>query len=174
MGDSRESFYTKDDMPIRAGGCIFYRKRQNDIEILLINNKRNLYLKKKLTETWVFEDIGGKISFNDNCIEDTIAREISEETNGIISESLVFSLLTTDLLEDALYHKKTKYLLYIVEANEEISNLKTEDFGKEEIGSNAKERTFHWITLSRFKKHIMLNYRLFVIKELIINYLSNL
>jgi hypothetical protein len=48
------------------------------------------------------------------------------------------------------------------------------DFGKEEIGANTKERTFHWITFSRFKKHIMLNYRLFIIKELIINYLSNL
>ena len=173
MADSRESFYTKDEQPIRAGGCIFYRKIKNDIEILLINNKRNIFIKNKPIETFVFEDIGGKISHKDNMIEDMIAREISEETNNIITESLVMSLLV-DREDDTIYHKSTKYLLYIVEANEEIAHLKTEDFGKKEVGENTKERTFHWIKLSRFKKHIMLNYRLFVIKELIINMLYKL
>jgi len=47
MADSQDSFYTKDEQPIRAGGCIFYRKKQDDIEILLINNKRTIFLKKK-------------------------------------------------------------------------------------------------------------------------------
>jgi len=82
--------------------------------------------------------------------------------------------LLVDKEDNTIYHKSTKYLLYIVEANEEISHLKTEDFGTKEVGENTKERTFHWVKLSRFKKHIMLNYRLFVIKELIINMLCKL
>ncbi len=176
MANIRESFYTKDDMPIRAGGCIFYRKGIQGIELLLINNTRTIYIKNKPIETLVYEDIGGKISINDNCIEDTIGREVAEETNNIINQSLVMSLLATKdyMIKDSFYHKSTKYLLYMVEANKEIAKLGTEDFGKQELGENIKDRTFHWIKLSRFKKPIMLNRRIFVIKELIINYLSNL
>ena len=74
--DTRPTF-TYDGDPVRAGGCLFFIKQNNEIYYLLRKGKRD------------WGDIGGKTDEKDTCITDTIIREVVEETNNKIGRAHV-------------------------------------------------------------------------------------
>jgi 8-oxo-dGTP pyrophosphatase MutT (NUDIX family) len=129
----RPTFYI-DGFELRAGGVLFYRTIQDKKEILMI----------KKGERW--EDIGGKTDIGDTCIEDTVAREVDEETNSVIKKQYIRKQLDTGFP----VYSATKYVLYFIKANQYERKLCTEDFGTTEFVDNIC-RTLHWISLENVK-----------------------
>lgn len=124
----RPTFYYKDIYPIRAGGLLLYRRVVNDIFILMINNNG------------IYEDIGGKTDTIDKTYNDTIRREVMEESNNIINMNKFYN---------PVYFAKSKYLMYIMQTNE---NYDCNIFGNIEL-FNSMKRTFEWIHINDIKNN---------------------
>ena len=139
----RPTFYI-DGFELRAGGVLFYRTIKDKKEVLLI----------KKGERW--EDIGGKTDLGDTCIEETVAREVEEETNSVIKKQYIRKQPDTGF---PLY-SKTKYALYFIKANQYERKLCTEDFGTTEFMDNIS-RTLHWVPIENLKT-ITLHPRLYL------------
>jgi len=138
--NKRPTFYFENDptKPIRAGGVLIYKKYKDDIKFLLI---------RKLTfGDNMHEDIGGKTDINDIDIYDTISREVSEETNKVINCEIIKEQIKNGT---PLYVPFSKYLIYLVEANEEQIKLKPSSFGNEELHDSIK-RKIYWIYAYNF------------------------
>jgi hypothetical protein len=138
--NNRPTFYYENDKnkPIRAGGVLIYKKDDEHIKVLLI---------KKLTfGDNLHEDIGGKTDKEDLNILDTISREVSEETNKIIDKEIIKEQLKNG---KPLYVPFSKYMLYLIEANEEQKKLKTHLFGSLELHDKLKRRIY-WIKIQNF------------------------
>lgn len=138
--NERPTFYYDNDntKPIRAGGVIIYRKINNKIQFLLI--------KKKYNDIERYEDIGGKTDINDITSYDTIAREVSEETNSVINEGIMKYQLSKS---SNIYVPYSKYLLYLVQANVYERNLKSNYFGNKEIHDDIN-RTIVWVDIDNY------------------------
>jgi len=136
----RPTFYYQNDIskPIRAGGVIIYRIFNDSIQFLMIKTKYKNYDR--------YEDIGGKTDKIDISELDTIAREVSEETNQIINQQIIKYQLTKS---KSIYIPHSKYLLYFVKANLYEQNLKSVYFGDKEIKDDIF-RTIHWIDIKSF------------------------
>jgi hypothetical protein len=129
----RPTFFVQEN-ELRAGGVLFYRFNQSKIELLLINKNDR------------FEDIGGKTDAIDKCIEDTVSREVEEETNNRIT-SFHIKKQIEKCEHRAIFYNKSKYVLYFIKANKYERKLSTEDFSNKEITDDIA-RTLHWIPLS--------------------------
>lgn len=145
--NSRKTFYLDDDKtkPLRAGGVIIYRETaDHDIELLLISS-RGLY-----------EDIGGCTDADDDDIEDTVAREVEEETNEVITYDAI-----RDRLDDAMYvySQRSKYIIYIVEATDSEAELKSEEFGNQELFDKIN-RTIHWMSVETILDKTIIKHKL--------------
>jgi 8-oxo-dGTP pyrophosphatase MutT (NUDIX family) len=136
----RPTFYYNNDetKPIRAGGVIIYREINNKIQFLLI--------KKCYNNIDRYEDIGGKTDVNDITQYDTIAREVSEETNLVINQNVLKYQLSKS---SNIYVPYSKYLLYLVEANVYERNLKPKYFGDKEIHDDI-DRTIVWVDIDSY------------------------
>ncbi len=134
----RPTFYINSS-PIRASGVLFFRKINTSVELLMINNPYNNY----------FEDIGGKTDPKDKNIFDTVARETEEETNEIINIPKVKTMLTSKNNIKRFYIPQSKYMLYIIECDDELKNLTSEMFGNIEFHTGY-ERTIEWISKSQY------------------------
>ncbi len=138
--DNRPTFYFRNDTskPLRAGGILFYKKINNEPYFLMIDNAYSGYL----------EDIGGKTDEKDNNINSTIIREVDEETNSLINKEYV----TMELLKNytKLYCKYSKYILYVVEADDYVSSLSTENFSDVEIHTGFN-RKIYWYSREQVK-----------------------
>ena len=85
--------------PIRAGGVIFYKYNESGYDCLLSYDGKT------------YSDFGGKTDTSDSCIEDTVSREVAEESNGVFEKDW-----TKDRLkQNPFYIKKGKYIVYFVE-----------------------------------------------------------
>jgi len=138
--NKRPTFYFENDItkPIRAGGVLIYKKYNGHLKFLLI---------KKLTYgDDLHEDIGGKTDTCDKDIYDTISREVSEETNKVIDQEVIREQIKNGT---PLYVPFSKYLIYLVEANEDQLKLKSDDFGDEETHDSIK-RKIYWIKIQNF------------------------
>jgi hypothetical protein len=135
----RPTFLTDANEPIRAGGVIIYRIIDNKMEILLQSKLNNM-------NKPIYEDIGGRTDSVDITILDTISREVSEETNEVINQNIIRSQIYKST--NKLYHVKTKYLLYFVEANIYEAKLKPHYFGTMEQGDNIL-RSIEWVNINR-------------------------
>lgn len=124
----RPTFYYKDIYPIRAGGVLLYRMVLNDIFILMINNNG------------IYEDIGGKTDTLDKTYNDTIRREVMEESNNIIN---------INKFDNPIYFAKSKYIMYIMQTNE---NYDCNIFGNIEL-FNSMKRTFEWVHINDIKNN---------------------
>lgn len=129
----RPTFFVEEN-ELRAGGVLFYRFNQSKIEVLFINKNDR------------FEDIGGKTDPIDKCIEDTVSREVEEETNNRITSFHIKKQLEK-CEKRAIFYNKSKYVLYFIKANKYERKLSTEDFSNKEITDDIA-RTLHWIPLS--------------------------
>ena len=138
--NKRPTFYFENDInkPIRAGGVLIYKKNNGFLKFLLI---------RKLTfGDNMHEDIGGKTDVGDNDIIDTISREVSEETNNVINKEIIKEQIKAGR---PLYVPFSKYLIYLVEANEEQKKLNPLSFGDMEIHDSIK-RKIYWIKVINF------------------------
>ena len=146
MSTKRNTFYyneNKDD-EIKAGGLLIYKIENNEIFLLLIEN-RGLY-----------EDIGGCSDIEDDSIYETIIREVEEETNHVIKKENINNLLEKN---EEFYNKKCKYLLLIIKANDFLENLNSEQFGDKEIHDNIN-RKIKWISINEFFDKNILKYKI--------------
>ena len=85
---------------ISAAGCLFYKETVSGKQILLI---------KYADPNWsLLDDFGGKVDEKDVTIYDTIVRETMEETNNVINESHIRSLIM-DKNTKYFYNKQSKY-----------------------------------------------------------------
>lgn len=88
---------------ISAAGCLFYKIVDGEVWLLLIK-----YINPEYP---LLDDFGGKVDITDNSIMETIMRELSEETNGIISGDYIENLIN---VSPAFYNKKSKYYMKTV------------------------------------------------------------
>ena len=122
--------------PLRAGGCLFYKFDENNkMHVLLIKNHGK------------YEDFGGKTDEVDKCIDDTIIREVMEESNYLIDECELKDQLDKN---NCVYVKRSKYLLYIIEASEKQANLTGKMFGNKELHDNLF-RIVEWMEYEEMK-----------------------
>lgn len=129
MTDNRPTFLFKNQPKrfIRAGGFIYYRVNDyNEPEFLMIKYRGR------------YEDFGGKTDACDTCIEDTVAREADEESNGIFKKKEILRILKKKV---GTYCRHSKYIVYICKSNK---NFNPEDFGEREYHDNIP-RTVEWI-----------------------------
>lgn len=137
----RPTFYYE-NQPVRAAGMLFQHG--------------DTYLLRRCKGKW--SDIGGKTDAKDNCILDTMVREVVEETNGQLfgndtfeeASKKLFAYLETAEFE-VRYAKRSKYLLFIVQVGSGFDKS-TERFGVMEGGMKHE---YKWL---RTVKN--LNYRL--------------
>lgn len=139
-------FYVNDnkEQPITSGGVIIYRFTQKGMELLLVNSRGG------------YEDLGGKIDKNDKTIHYTVSREAEEESNFLLNAKKIKKRLTDD---KSVYSKRSKYVVYLIEARTSETKLKSSDFGDMEIHDNV-ERTISWIPLTTFLKPEIIKYKL--------------
>lgn len=142
----RNIFYYNNDKnnEIKAGGLLIYKKENDNLFLLLIEN-RGLY-----------EDIGGRCDLSDKNIIETITREVEEETNYIIKKENLDLVLEN---YEEFYNKKCKYLMLILHADEYLKNLKSEQFGDIEIHDNI-QRKIKWIDINEFFDKNIIKYKL--------------
>jgi hypothetical protein len=150
----RPTFLYKNNpmMEIRAGGLILYRhdKCMTEPEFLMIGAWNR------------YEDFGGRTDISDKSIEDTICREVDEESNGILPMEEMLELIKN---EEQIYCEKSKYMVYVVKTKIHYNPI---EFGDWEI-CDGIPRTVEWIKLSQLldkkfcKKqlHIRLKFGLF-------------
>ena len=143
----RKTFYLDDDptMPITAGGILLYRTT-NGLQFLI----------EEIDST--YEDIGGKCDSTDPTIFSAVAREVEEETNGVIKRDDIM-----ERLEDAstikFYSSQSKYVIYLVKATEDESNLTKEEFGDIEIHDKIS-RTIGWVSANDFISPMVIQHKL--------------
>lgn len=154
LTNKRKIIYLEEDpvKPVVAAGVIFYRYDGKDMQLMLINSRNKL------------EDIGGKIDQIDESIEEAAAREVEEETNKIIKASDIIDRLNEARSSQKIYVKNSKYLIYIVKANDSERKLTIDDFGDYEEHDKIK-RTIQWISRdtvfsTAFIRGGKLNYRM--------------
>jgi hypothetical protein len=136
----RPTFYFNGNQhdEIRAGGLLLYRTENDHITYLMADYFGH------------YGDFGGKTDKVDKNIIGTIAREVTEETNGIISDNDVRTLIKNT---KPIYVKHCKYLLYICETKKYYD---PDTFGNIETFENLN-RSVHWIPNKRLKDKKFLN-----------------
>lgn len=125
-----------------AGGVLLYRRRTDNadnadnagIDLLLSFNRSK------------YEDLGGTVEEADADIRETIAREVEEESNGMISATSIRARISGD---DFIYSRVSKYVLFVIEATEQEAHLTSDDFGPRELHDDF-ERTIRWVPLTEF------------------------
>ena len=134
----RPTFYTDSKKSIRAGGLLLYKKFDDKIHFLMI--------KSKYDNEYKYEDFGGRTDIVDSSIEDTIIREVFEESNEQITREQ--SKKAMDNLDGGynVYIPICKYLLIIRKTNDDF---KPKDFGDREIHDNL-ERTVEWFPIDEW------------------------
>lgn len=144
---NRPTFYLDEaetEKPVRAGGVIFYRRVENKIDVLLVENKG------------YYEDLGGCTDEGDKDIYDTVAREVEEESNNIFKRARLRKRI---LKADYVYMTRSKYIVYIIEASKKEAKLKQADFGDREIHDNFA-RTVKWIPMDIFLNADVIKHKL--------------
>lgn len=117
---------------ISACGCLFYKK--NKQELLLISYE---------DKNWPnYDDFGGTVNEEDLTVFDTMCREVSEETNNVITETYMKNILKEKKYA-SFYNEFCKYF-FIVVSVEENFHSDTNKFGKLEETDNIA-RTINWI-----------------------------
>ena len=146
MITTKKIFYFEDDetKPIMAGGMTMYKIENKAIYLLLV---------EKLGE---LEDLGGKTDTKDNTIYDTVSREVFEESNGVFDKNDIKNRLPK---AKYTYNQNSKYIIYIVQANDKEAKLTSDKFGDIESHNN-KQRQIKWVSLKAFMNKIILKFKI--------------
>ena len=120
---------------------------------------------------YVYEDIGGKTDENDKSIDDTISREVIEETNNVITKEIIKEHL--EKKHHKIYLKDCKYYVLLIEASDNIIKQEPRAYGKME--KNGKYRMFYWIdSIKLTTKGVPFNKRIWVLRKEITDFFSTL
>lgn len=140
---TQKLFYLNDehDKPISAGGIIIYKFDHGNMLLLLQESRGS-----PSRCSGNIEDLGGLVDKDDEDIYDTISREAKEETNNILSKSKIKKRIK---LSPFAYTPRSKYVIYVIEANDFEKNLVSDDFGTREEHDDF-ERIIKWIPLNLF------------------------
>lgn len=147
MPKHRQTFFIGKDLPVTAGGVIFYKFTKNTMKILLIDSDRFI------------EDIGGTAEVKDIDIHDCIAREVEEESNNVFKKNNILNRIKKS---NYIYLPNSKYIVYFIKSTKKEELLRAVDFGKKEIHDNIK-RTIKWYDIKKVltsKIINKLNYRI--------------
>lgn len=129
------------EYPITACGCLF---RYED----------NLLLIKYQDVNWpLLDDFGGRIDLEDDSVVDAIIREVTEETNNVISVDMLKNYLSDPYYKKKYYYTPlAKYYFVVVDLDQNgYNNFHNADiFGKIEYHDNI-ERTINWYKFSDVK-----------------------
>lgn len=147
MAKNRPTFYFNNDItkPIRAGGLILYRFNNNSMELLLEESRG------------IIEDIGGKSDYEDKDIYEMIAREVDEESNNVLDKKDIYLRLVN--ANNYVYIEKSKYIVFLLEANMKENILDKKDFGNKEFHDNI-DRKIKWMKLNVFLLPEIIKYKL--------------
>jgi 8-oxo-dGTP pyrophosphatase MutT (NUDIX family) len=138
---------------ISACGCLFYKIVDNVVQLLLI---------KYTDPNWQrLDDFGGKIDLDDTSVFNAMMREVSEETNGVITGEYLTSAINGDT--KTFYNRKSKYYIWLVQVDDTFFP-DTSIFGNNEIYDNI-ERTVQWYNFNEIKDSLA--YRILHNDELI-------
>lgn len=142
----KKIFYLHQDsnLPIIAGGIILYKIFNNNVYLLLID------------KNGIFEDLGGKTNARDETIQDTVSREAYEESNYLIDLNSVKKRLQAS---NYVYNPNSKYITYLIQANNKEIQLKENDFSNKEIQENIP-RKIKWISLNTLLNPNIIKYRI--------------
>ena len=144
---------------ISACGCLFIRVHNKKLQLLLISYKDPNWPK--------YDDFGGRIDIDDNTVNDAICREVSEETNDVITKKQIKKTLMDDNI--IFYNRQSKYYCVV----HQIDNFKYNDssiFGDFEK-TDKIYRTINWFDYDKVKSKLA--FRLLNNKKLI-EYLNNI
>lgn len=144
---------------ISAGGCLFYK---------IINNKIKLLLIEYDDKTYGLDDLGGKTDDIDNTPIETIAREVEEETNLVITKNMVNTMIINNHCM-TFYNQYSRYFMILILVHDGFFPDDT-IFGTYEIHDNIK-RKIKWFDYDECKPNLA--YRLSKNNELI-SYLDRL
>ena len=130
----RPIFYFKGDpqKPIRAAGILFrYKKRGK--HYCLLQRQRH-----KKTGAEEYADFGGKIEPSDQTAEALVARELGEETNGLVTGGQIVWKHV-----EQYYDSGAKYLLVIQEVSTSFFENPKEKMGSKETHASIN-RSVNW------------------------------
>ena len=124
---------------IRAGGVLYYHfnLKKGCVEYLFAQYRNN-----------IFEDFGGKTEKCDYSIEDTVAREVSEESNNVFCKHKTKCVLEKNKF---VYLPSSKYCVYFIKLNHRIDEHKF-DVIEKHLGY---KRTVHWISSDQIHKNML-------------------
>lgn len=144
---------------ISACGSLFYKIENSKVKLLLI---------KYSDVNWPrLDDFGGKIEISDMSVFDSMTREVSEETNNIITEEYLKMIINENT--PTFYTKQSKYHLWLIKVNNnEFQD--TNIFGNIEYSDNI-ERIIDWYDFDEIKNNLA--FRLLNNAQLM-NYLTSL
>lgn len=140
---------------ISACGCLFYRIYKSKLQLLLISYSDPKWPK--------LDDLGGRIDETDNSVFDAIARETSEETNGVINVNFMMSVLFKSDSNKFFYNKQSKYYVVVSQVNEHFYP-DTTVFGDFET-TDKINRVIKWFDYDQVKPNLA--FRLLYNSELI-------
>ena len=113
---------------VSAAGVLFYRvDEHNRVKLLVIEYADRDYL----------DDLGGKVDLEDPTLDATIAREVAEESNGILGAA------ETTAYHAEFYNHASKYCVRLVRVDEGFHN-DTSIFGDHE-GLKSYIRRLVWM-----------------------------
>ena len=132
--DDRPTFELDQNSKIRSGGLLLYRynKAVHDYEYLMIKYETT------------YEDIGGKTDKSDKSYQDTVCREVYEETNNVIKKSEVQALITN---QNPLYlysGGRGGHIVYLIE-----KDIGERDYGDKDIEGRLRE--IKWVRYQEMK-----------------------
>lgn len=120
---------------IKAGGILFYKIEDNSVKFLMIRNRDR------------YEDFGGCTDNCDKNIQDTIAREVEEESNKLFSKSNILERMGKT---EPIINKTSKYLLYILKLVDHELQFTGNEFGTHETHDDI-DRTVEIVDIDKFK-----------------------
>jgi len=129
--------------PISACGCLFYR---------ICDGRKQLLLIKYYHPKWPrLDDLGGKAEIYDHSVEETMYREVGEESNQVINRQR-FALLLANTSQLHFYNKSRRYYLTAVQVDEQFCP-DTSVFGNWEYHAKFA-RTLHWVDAQECIPHL--------------------
>ena len=129
---------------ISACGCLFYKIIDNQVELLLIKYK---------DPSWpLLDDFGGVIDTTDISVHQAMVREVSEETNTVISESILNNLIQSTDNHSKFYNNHSKYYVQLIKLDNDQYN-DTTIFGDFEENDKIY-RTVKWYKFNDIKNNL--------------------
>ncbi|CAL6068108.1 Conserved_hypothetical protein [Hexamita inflata] len=109
------------EKPVKAAVILFYKQDKGMTKFLLVQRYGD---KKKIQHTSEYQDLGGKVEKCDNSIAHIALREALEEVRDMANINEKRCMKQMQKAQSQFYVHNSKYLMYLIEADDIIENLK--------------------------------------------------